>query len=134
MKGKIEYDEKGKEIHNGTPVRMPVGFHRPTPLADTINRLVDRRLAQGGASEADETFEEAQDFDCGPEPEDRMPPGGWEIGDDQPGATMTPEVPTEPEMPPAAAQAPAAGNPAPDVPAAGSPAPAKDPKDENPST
>ncbi len=93
MKGKINYDQEGKEIHNGSPVRMPVGFHRPTPLAATINRLVDRRLAEGGASEADETFEEAQDFNCGPEPEDHMPKGGWEIGDEQPSATMTPEVP-----------------------------------------
>ncbi len=94
------YNEKGQEIHNGAPVRMPIGFHRPSPLADTINRLVDRRLAEGGASEADETFEEAQNFDCGTEPEDRMPAGGWELGDDQSDTTMTPEVPKVVNTPP----------------------------------
>ncbi len=99
MKGKITYDKEGKEIHNGSPVRMPVGFHRPSPLADTINRLVDRRLAEGGASEADETYAEAQDFDCGGD--DAPPPGkGWEIGDEQSDSTMHPETPKPVNKPP----------------------------------
>lgn len=49
-----------------TPVEMPVGFMRPTPLEDIIARMV-RQAVEEEKNEPFETMEEADDFEEDPE-------------------------------------------------------------------
>lgn len=65
----MPHNEKGEEILDPTPVAMPVGFHRPPSLAEQVRRLVRTEFSRQAAALGEETFEEADDFDCGDDPE-----------------------------------------------------------------
>jgi len=56
------------------PLAVPVGFHRPPSLADTVGRLVrSQLLAQEAARQGFETPEEADDFEVGDDYEPLSP-------------------------------------------------------------
>lgn len=60
----MNFDDKGNELPDPTPIAVPAGFARPETLAQQMARLIrsheyQRRLSDAGA----ETFQEANDFD-----------------------------------------------------------------------
>lgn len=63
-----------KEVLDTTPVAIPVGFHRPLTIQETIARYISSASAMAAANGA-ETFEEAEDFDV---EDDYDPSSPWE--------------------------------------------------------
>lgn len=96
------------ELPDPKPLAIPVGFHRPPSLSDTVSRLVRSALLAREAAEAGaETPEEADDFDL----EDVDPRGSAEIESDfdrlaPPGAPPTDSM-EDPEPPKRVGKAPA---------------------------
>lgn len=76
----MQFDERGREIPDPTPISRPVGFRPPPTLQDQIRAYVRNELSAQAASQGHETFEEADDFDVG---EDYEPTSKWELSDDQ---------------------------------------------------
>lgn len=70
-------NERGHEVLDSTPLRLPIGFKRPETLAEQVQRLVRTHLSQVAEAEGYETFEEADDFDI-PE-DDHMVPSPYEM-------------------------------------------------------
>lgn len=70
-----KYDEKGRELMDPTPMAMPAGFKRPATLQEQLVRHMRaaERLAQQNGQES---FEEANDFDCDDDKPDYSTP--WE--------------------------------------------------------
>jgi len=68
------FDERGREIPDPTPVEMPLGYHRPPSLQETMARYM-RSAELLAQQQGAETFEEAEDFDVG---EDFDPSSPWE--------------------------------------------------------
>lgn len=62
-------DERGRSVLDGKPMALPVGITRPTPLNETIARLVTQHLSRVAAENGFETAEEADDFDVDDDPE-----------------------------------------------------------------
>jgi len=63
-----KWNDKGEQIPDDTPVEIPVGFQKPEDLQDMIRRLV-RNEAFARTQQGVETFQEAEDFDVGDEPD-----------------------------------------------------------------
>lgn len=68
-----ELNPDGWEVPNQTPLNLPLGFKRPETLAEQVQRLVRFSVSQYAASQGQETFEEADDFDCGDDSEPGSP-------------------------------------------------------------
>lgn len=66
----MQYNEKGEELPDPTPLALPVGFTRPPTLSELVARLVLDPATQRELNDAGiETEEEANDFDV----EDEIP-------------------------------------------------------------
>lgn len=70
----MKLDEKGREILSSKPLRIPVGFEEPEPLADMVRRLIRTNASVVAAEAGMETFEEANDFDIEDDPVDPHTP------------------------------------------------------------
>lgn len=75
-----QFDEKGREILDPTPVAIPVAFSRPPSIAEQVQRLVRSHLNAIAAEQGKESFEEADDFDVG---DDDFPRSPHELSQDQ---------------------------------------------------
>lgn len=62
MKTPARYGRPDPEVLDTTPVAMPLGSTRPTPIADLIARMVRTAMEQERGEEF-ETFEESEDFE-----------------------------------------------------------------------
>lgn len=63
---KCGYNERGEEVQDSRPMALPVGFSRPKSLTDTMKSLLRNEEFRRALDEKGvETFEEADDFDCG---------------------------------------------------------------------
>lgn len=77
------YNDEGQFIPDSTPMSPPLGYKRQPSMVEVIRNMVrDERLAQEIAAQGFETFEEADDFEVGDEPEDLT--SGWENDFDPP--------------------------------------------------
>lgn len=66
--------EKAYEHPDPTPMALPVNYCRPATLRDQIRQMVrSERFAQAQRDRGAETFEEADDFDCGDDSDPRSP-------------------------------------------------------------
>lgn len=63
--GKMRFDERGRELPSNIPVEIPAGHRKPESLQDTIRRLIRTDVSALAASNGDESFEEANDFELG---------------------------------------------------------------------
>lgn len=117
MKLPERYGHPDPEDNDRTPIEMPLGYMRPTPLQDLIANMV-RQAVSAEKNEEFETAQEADDFDVGDgELLDLSPyslsdvqeeePLGDPEADDAPPQGPPPEPEPEPD-PPAPAD-PAAG-------------------------
>lgn len=61
--GEIRQDEHGAEIPDSRGVEIPLGFKRPTLLADQVERLFRRSLAEHQANQVPESFAEAENLE-----------------------------------------------------------------------
>lgn len=103
-------DERGREVLDPTPVSMPVGFKRPMSIQEQIRILVKTELSRKAHEEGNETFDEADDFVIGDEPELRS---RYELDDEQeryreeaqPSPGTVPPKPPEDQPPPKAGAA-----------------------------
>lgn len=59
----MKFDKNGFEIPDPKPLEIPAGMKRPESLAETIKRMMRQHELHRVASDGDETFEEANDFD-----------------------------------------------------------------------
>lgn len=59
----VEFNARGEEIPDPTPMAIPAGIRRPEPLNDIIRRLIQTELSQLADAQGFETEEEADDFD-----------------------------------------------------------------------
>lgn len=69
---KIEHTASGREIVDNRPVEMPLGFKKPEPLSEQIQRMVRRELSRAAEQSGFESFDEANDFEV----EDDLPDPG----------------------------------------------------------
>lgn len=65
----MKFDDRGREIPDTKPVAVPLNFRKPLPVAEMVRRMVIRELSQKVAAKGQESFEEADDFEVGDEPE-----------------------------------------------------------------
>lgn len=74
-RGYAPYNEKGEQMVDPTPVRLPVGFKNVDSFANRVREIVrgERLRAEAEAMGA-ETFEEADDFDVPDDPLDPSTP------------------------------------------------------------
>lgn len=63
------YNENGHEVPDPTPVAMPAGFQRPPSIRDLLRAMVSTELSRQAEAEGYESFEEADDFNVGDDPE-----------------------------------------------------------------
>lgn len=73
-------DERGWEIPDGTPMARPLHINVAETLADKIKRMVRYELSQSAAAAGHESFEDADDFNVGDDPELSSP---YELSDQQ---------------------------------------------------
>lgn len=68
--------ENGREVMDSRPMAVPVGFRRPPSLIDQMRVMIRREMSEAAAARGAESFEEANDFDVGDDPDDPTTP--WE--------------------------------------------------------
>lgn len=73
-------DERGREIPDSKPMVHPLGLSVQETLADKIKRMVRYELSRQAEAQGHESFEDADDFDVGDEPELKSP---YELDDGQ---------------------------------------------------
>lgn len=71
----------GREVPDDVPLAATLKLPKQESLSDMIQRLVRTNISALAASEGYETFEEANDFDIGDDPELK---GEYEIDDELP--------------------------------------------------
>lgn len=59
----MNYNARGEELPDDTPLELPLRFKRPPSLQDQIKAMVRSVLSQAAADQGMESFEEADDFD-----------------------------------------------------------------------
>ncbi len=59
----MNYDDKGRERPDTTPVEVPVRLKRPQTIEDRIRAEALRIMSSQAAESEQETFEEANDFE-----------------------------------------------------------------------
>ena len=57
------YNEQGQQVPDQTPLEMPLNCTKPEPLENMMARLIRTELAMQSVLDADESDEEAGDFD-----------------------------------------------------------------------
>lgn len=75
-------NEKGAEVLDSTPIAKPIGWKEPESIAQQIQRMVREELSLRAQVHGAETFEEADDFDTGGDPDLRR--SAYEIDEDLP--------------------------------------------------
>jgi len=60
-----KYDEMGREIPDTTPVEIPLRYSRRVSETVRIRNLIHDVLSDRASNSGAESFEEANDFDCG---------------------------------------------------------------------
>lgn len=83
----VEFNDRGQEIPDQTPVEMPAGFKKPESLTEQIRRLIRTEMSQEAVAEGKESWEDANDFDVD-EADAELHPTEYEI-------EMQPEVPND---------------------------------------
>lgn len=58
----MEYNERGEELPDDTPVEVPLHFRRPPSLQDSIKAMIRGEMSRQAALTGQESFEEADDF------------------------------------------------------------------------
>lgn len=61
----IKQDKHGSEIIDPKPMAVPLHWKKPLSLNEQIKRMVRTSLSEHAKNQGYETFEEANDFDCG---------------------------------------------------------------------
>lgn len=64
-----------KEVCDQTPIAIPLGMKKPESMEQMLNRLISNRF-QNLQLNGEETFDEADDFDC--DDDDIDPASPWE--------------------------------------------------------
>lgn len=106
------YDEKGRQIPDTTPVAVPLAYRGGQTMEDRLRMFIRAQLSQHAAEAGHETFEEASDFDVPDEEELILSP--YEIPEGQPdGPGGIPEADPAPPDPAPAPPAPAPAPPSP---------------------
>lgn len=72
------------EILDQKPLAIPVGFKKPETMEEILNRLIQNRFRDVELN-GEETFEEADDFDCD---DDFDPASPWEEVFDKDGVSL----------------------------------------------
>lgn len=85
-----QFNHKGHEILDKTPVAQPLGFKRPLPVADLVRKMVVRELSRAATKSGMESFQEADDFDVDDDPELKSK---YELDADQENQKFIPEQP-----------------------------------------
>lgn len=76
----IQFDERGREIPDQTPVEMPIGYRRPLTMEERMQKYIREEMSRRAADDGMESFEEADDFDV--EDEDEYDPiSGYEMSE-----------------------------------------------------
>lgn len=61
------------EVNSGIPVAGMPGTFTPPSLEDMIRQYIRTEVSSAADKDGDETFEESDDFDLGPDEEDELP-------------------------------------------------------------
>lgn len=85
-----KFNARGHEVLNSKPAAIPLGFKKPLPVTEMVRRMVQREISRKASARGLESFEEADDFTVGDEPELRSP---YELDEDQENAKFLPEEP-----------------------------------------
>lgn len=99
-----KHDERGFEIPDPNPMEMPVNFKRPLTIQEQIRQLIRVEASAVARNSGYETFEEADDFEVGDEPEVYSP---YELADEQADAKIRDFIEENPAAPKPAKQPPA---------------------------
>lgn len=59
----MNYNDRGEELPDDTPIELPVKFKRPPSLQEQIQQMVRRELSEVAQSQGFESFEESDDFE-----------------------------------------------------------------------
>lgn len=59
----MNYNARGEELPDDTPLELPLKFRRPPSLQEQIKAMVRSELSQAASDHGMESFEEADDFD-----------------------------------------------------------------------
>lgn len=73
-------DENGLESLDPTPMQIPAGIRRPRSIQEKVKDMVRYELSRVAGQEGHETWEEADDFVVGDEPELMSP---YQLSDEQ---------------------------------------------------
>lgn len=92
-----QFNERGQQIPDQTPVEVPLRFTRPLSMQDEIRRFVRQELSNRAADDGAESFEEADDFEVDDD-EDLASP--YELMAEEPAFKDGSDL-TKPEPPPA---------------------------------
>jgi hypothetical protein len=112
---KVDSHVKGREVLDSTPLAKSLDIRPPESLQTMMQRMIRTHISALQASEGYETFEEANDFDTGDDPElrtayeiDESMPIGLDYGennvesstvdsgvDNEPSTETTDDTPTE---------------------------------------
>lgn len=65
----MDFNERGQEIPDPTPVSLPHGWERPLSLHEQIKRFIRSEMSQQAQLAGEETFEEADDFEVDEDPD-----------------------------------------------------------------
>jgi hypothetical protein len=86
---KVDSHVKGREVLDSTPLAKSLDIRPPESLQTMMQRMIRTHISALQASEGYETFEEANDFDTGDDPElrteyeiDETLPIGLDYGED----------------------------------------------------
>lgn len=71
---KSQFNTRGHEVPDPTPVTIPVSLRRSESMDERIARIVQHSLSTAAADQGMETFEEADDFDIPDDPIDPTTP------------------------------------------------------------
>lgn len=112
------YGRPDTEVLDTTPIEMPIGSMRPTPLNLLIAQMVQSAI-QAEKNEEFESFEESEDFADELEEGllDMSPYQLTELQEDEPIDEMPPEEPPVPVPPPEPTPEPPVPEPPPEPPA-----------------
>lgn len=75
------HDDRGREIPDPRPVEVPLNMKRPLTIQEEIQRFIRVEASLAAQAAEQETFEEADDFDVGDDPEITSP---YELDDSIP--------------------------------------------------
>lgn len=64
---RVQFNERGEELCDPTPLEIPIGAQRPESLTDQIRRMIRNEMSEQAEEEGNESFREANDFEVAEE-------------------------------------------------------------------